>query len=441
MDTLKKLQDEAAEIANRIDAVRAVESENDADIAARDMELQGLVSRAEKVASRIDFEKKVADAGVNLRSVVDRCAPAPEAVAEERGETRIEPVRYGRRLRAFTNAEDAYRVGQWLAGTFLGDANAKRWCQDHGVEARAMGEGTMAAGGFAVPEEMSSQVVRLVETYGVAPSVMQNITMASDTLLVPKRLTGVTGYWIGENSELTTSDPTGTQVQLVAKKLACGTRVANELLSDSVISIADWLVQEFSLELAKKIDEAAFNGTGTSSFGGIQGIVTKIDDGTHTASVVDAAANNDSFEELDVADFSKALGKLPRYALGGAAWYISPAGYHASIERLQLAIGGNTAGDLATGGLPRFLGLPVVQVLVMDSTLGADAGKVKVLVGDAALAGIYGIRDAVNVRSTVDEYARFDQTAWYATVRVDANWHSLGDNSEAGPMVALKSKS
>jgi len=439
MDTLKKLQDEAAELATRIDAVRAVEAESDADIAARDMELKGLVEKADAVSAKLDFESKVAAAGSTLRSVVDRCTPAPEpAEAETREVARIEPVRYSGRLRAFTDPEAAYRVGKWLAGYCLGDADARRWCQDHGVESRAMGESTMAAGGFAVPEEMSSQVIRLVETYGVAPSALQNVPMSSDTLLVPKRLTGVTGYWIGENSEITTSDPTGTQVQLVAKKLAVGTRVANELLEDSIISVADWLVQEFSLELAKKIDEAAFNGDGTSTYGGIQGIVTKIDDGNHTQSVVTAAANNDSFEELDLADFQKAMGRLPRYALGGAAWYISPAGYHASIERLQLASGGNTSGDLSAGGLPRFLGLPVVQTLVMNNTLGTDASTVKVLVGDAALAGIYGVRSAVAVRSTVDEYARFDQTAWYATLRADVNFHSLGDTSEAGPMVALK---
>jgi len=74
----------------------------------------------------------------------------------------------------------------------------------------------------------------------------------------------------------------------------------------------------------------------------------------------------------------------------------------------------------------------------MDNTLGTDANVIKVLVGDAALAGIYGVRNQVNIRSSVDEYARYDQTAWYATMRVDANWHSLGDNSNAGPIVALK---
>jgi hypothetical protein len=83
----------------------------------------------------------------------------------------------------------------------------------------------------------------------------------------------------------------------MAKKLASGTRVARELLLDSVIAVADWLVQEHSLALAKKTDEAAFNGDGTSTYGGIQGITTKINDGTHTAGVVAAAAGNNSFRE------------------------------------------------------------------------------------------------------------------------------------------------
>ena len=437
METLKKLQDEAAEVASRIDAVRAMECDNDADIAARDMDLQALVKRADDIAGKLDFEQKVAASSANLRSVVDRCTPA-EVEQETREVARIEPIHYSRKLRAFDNVEAAYRCGKWLAGTFLGDQDAKRWCMDHGVESRAMGESTMGAGGFAVPEEMSAAIIRNVEAYGVAPSAMQNVPMSSDTLLVPKRLTGVTAYWVGESSEITTSDPTGTQVQLVAKKLACGTRVSNELLSDSIVAVADWLVQEMSLSLAKSGDEAAFLGDGTSSYGGVQGIVTKINDGTHTASVVTAATGNTGFETLDLADFSKALAAVPRYAIGGSAWYISPAGYHASIERLQMAAGGNMVGDLANGGVPRFLGLPVVQTLVLDSTLGADASTIKVLVGDAALAGIYGIREQVNIRSTVDEYARYDQTAWYATVRTDYNWHSLGDTSDAGPMVALK---
>ena len=57
MDNLKKLQDEAAALANRIDAVRAIEAE---DTTARDVELIDLNKRADELTAKIDFEKKVA---------------------------------------------------------------------------------------------------------------------------------------------------------------------------------------------------------------------------------------------------------------------------------------------------------------------------------------------------------------------------------------------
>ena len=56
MDNLKKLQDDAAHLANRIDAVRAVESENQDTIAERDLELEQLTKRASDLAKKIDFE-------------------------------------------------------------------------------------------------------------------------------------------------------------------------------------------------------------------------------------------------------------------------------------------------------------------------------------------------------------------------------------------------
>ena len=81
MDNLKKLQDEAVALANRIDAVRAIESTDADKIAERDLELETLNADAAKLSKKIDFEKSVAEASKNLRSVVDRCTPAPEVRA------------------------------------------------------------------------------------------------------------------------------------------------------------------------------------------------------------------------------------------------------------------------------------------------------------------------------------------------------------------------
>jgi HK97 family phage major capsid protein len=435
MDRLASLRAEASDVAQRIESLAALDSDNQADIAARDLELTGLAERAGKLAGQIAFEDKVAESAKNLRAVADRCTPAPE-VREEPKAVRIEAVRDGRSLKAFRSHEDAYRVGKWLQATYAGDAEAKRWCQDHGVEARTMVGGVNSAGGFAVPEELSATIIRNVETYGVAPTALQNFNMSSDVLSIPKRISGVTGAWLGENSEFSYSDMTGTQVQLVAQKFGVATKVSNELFSDG-IGIADLIATEHALAVAKALDEAAFIGTGTSSYGGHHGVAVKIDTASHTASVVTAEANNTGFETLDREDFLKVLAKCPRYALPGGRWYISPAGYHASMQRLDLAQGGSTG--LAQGFGLTFLGYPVVLVHPMNSTLGADSAKIKCLFGDLAMAGALGIRQGYQLRVSQERFVELDQTLVSGVVRATANFHSLGSTSEAGPVIALKS--
>lgn len=435
MDRLTALRTEAADVATRIEALAAMESDNTADVAVRDMELKGLTDRAQKLAADIDFEAKVVESAKNLRSVAERCSPAPE-VRDER--PRVEPVRDGRTLKAYRSHEEAYRAGKWLQATFTGDADAKRWCQDHGVEARTMVEGVNASGGFTVPPEISTAIIRNVESYGVAPGVLQNFTMQSDTLMIPKRVAGVTGAWLGESSEFTYSDVSGTQVQLVAQKFGVATKVSNELWGDGV-GIAELITSEHALAVAKALDEAVFNGTGTSSFGGHHGIVVKIGTSAYSASVYTAIAGNGSFENLDKEDFIGVVAKTPRYALPGARWYISPAGYHAAMQRLDLNQGGSVS--VAGGFGLTFLGYPVTLVTVMDATLGANTSKIVALFGDMAMAGALGVRQGYALRVSQERFVEFDQTLVTGIVRATAVFHSLGSTSEVGPVVALKTSS
>ena len=436
MDRLSALRAAATEVAERIDSLTALDTDNAADLAARDLELAGLTERAKELTTKIDFEAKVAESAKNLRAVAERSSPAPE-VREERS-VRVEAVRDGRTLKAFRSHEDAYRVGRWLQATFAGDADAKRWCQDHGVEARTMVEGVNSLGGFATPDELSQTIIRNVETYGVAPTALQNFAMSSDTLSIPKRLSGVTGAWLGEGSEFSYSDMTGTQVQLVAQKFGVATKVSNELWADG-IGIADLIASEHSLAVAKALDEAVFTGTGTSAFGGHHGIAVKIDTAPYTASVATAASGNNSFETLDKEDFLAVLAKTPRYALPGARWYISPAGYHASMQRLDLNQGGNAS--VAGGFGLTFMGYPVVLTHVLNSTLGTDASKIKVLFGDMAMAGALGLRQGYALRVSQERLVEYDQTLVTGIVRANAVFHSLGSTTEAGPVVALKTAS
>ena len=320
------------------------------------------------------------------------------------------------------------------------NADDLRWCKDHGVENRALGENSNSTGGVLVPEEFAARVIRLVENYGTfAASNVEKVTMTRDTMIIPKRVTGTTAYFVGEGTTVSESEPSYANVQLVAKKLAVGTRMSSEVVEDALVSLADAVATEFATSLAYKTDLCGWVGDGTgSTYGGIQGLATKINDGTHNAGLVVADAGRTGFETLTITDFIKCIGKMPLYARQGAEWYISPAGFAASMARLRYAAGGNTVETVGGGVNETFLGFKVNLVHVLDSTLGADASKVKVLFGNLALSSIYARRRDFSVRMYDQVYATTDQLLLQGTMRFDINHHSIGDNTTAGPVIALK---
>lgn len=442
---LKKLQDRAAAVAARLNELADMEERSEENTA----ELRKLTEEADKVQSDLEFEQKLAAKEAELRSVVERAAPAKPAPAPEapKAEEKVEirhVLPHHTELRAYGGGEDdvrtAYGIGRWLRGTIFRNEDDLRWCRDHGVQARALNEGTASAGGYLVPDEFAARVIRLVEQYGTMPGACERVTLARDVMNIPKRATGTTAYFVGEGSAITESDPSFTQVQLNAVKLAVATRLSSEVLEDSAsyVNIADQVTLEFGQSLAFKIDSVGWNGAGTAGDGSITGVTVAIDDGTHTASVVDAASGNTGFETLDVDDFLTVIGKLPIYARSGAAWYVSPAGYAASIARLKYALGGNAVSDLSGDAGLSFLGYPVRMVHVLDSTLGADVGVVKVLFGNLGLSSIYASRREFSMKTYDQVYAVNEQLLMQGSMRFTIKHHSLGSNSEVGPVVALK---
>jgi HK97 family phage major capsid protein len=432
MDRLSALRAEAADVAERIETLSAMPTDNQADTDARNLELSGLTDKAKDLSGKIAFEQKVADAAGELRAVADRCKPAPEVVREE--PVRIEPVSYRGRLKAFPNDEqgrrDAYSFGRWLAGYVHGDADAKRWCQDHGIESRALGESVNSAGGVFVPEIASGQVVRLVEENSVWPAAMQLVQMPSDTVTAVKRLSGVTASWTSENAEISASDPSATDIRLVARKLTVSTRVSNELLADAA-AVGDWVIAEFATAISDKLDQAAVNGDGSNTYGGVYGVAQKLL--ASAGSYFTADTDNDTFEELTVNDFLGVVAKLPTYVTQ-PRWYISSYGFAQSMQRLDVGANGRVSFENGTGF--NFLGYPVTISNVLPKS-GDQSGKVMALLGDASLAGMYGIRSAFATKISTERYVEYDQTLYLGIARADMVWHSLGSATEAGPLVGL----
>ena len=437
MDNLKKLQDEAAALANRIDAVRAIESEDQDKIAERDLELETLAKRAGEIAKKVEFEKTVAESAKSLRAVVDRCTPAPEVTEERSEKVRIEAVPFSGRLRAFENAKDAYQVGMWFKAKG-GDAEAKRWCQDHGVEARAMGSASANSGSAAVPDVLSSTVIRLVDEYSAFAQNATNVAMPSDVLLFPRRTGGTTAYWVDENTAITASDPTMNQVTLTAKKVTGAVVVASELLQDSIVSIADFIAAELGLTLANAVEVAAFSGNPANA-PGVAGLVTSHTGGllaasaaTYAASLVTAAG--DTPEEVTKANLLAMMAAVPQHSRQGAKWFCSPYFFATCMQALDLNQGGSVG--LSQGMGLTFLGSPVVLTDRLPS--GADStGAIMALYGNMANSSYYGIRQGIEIASSDQVNFLSDQTVIRAVARVAINHANLGTSTVAGPIIGL----
>ncbi|HUT92646.1 MAG TPA: phage major capsid protein [Thermoguttaceae bacterium] len=332
--------------------------------------------------------------------------------------------------------QDAFESGQFLLATIAPNteagAKAAIWCRENLAASGA----DNAKGGATVPEAFENAVIDLREQYGRFRPNCKQVQMTSDTKIVPRRTGGLTAYFVGDNTEITESDKTWDNVRLTARKIAVLAKFSSEVDEDSVISMADDLADEASYAFAVKEDQCGFLGTGTSTYGGMSGLITECT--TATATTVTALATHLQFSDFTFGDFESMVGKLPDYAEPRAKWYISRAGWAASMLRLLDAAGGNTRDMLEGKATLMFLGYPVVLSQVMNSTL-TDQTTTKgfCYFGDLTLAASFGNRRGVTVKSSDQRYIELDQLAVQVTERFDINVHDVGDTSNPGAMIML----
>lgn len=134
-------------------------------------------------------------------------------------------------------------------------------------------EGTDSAGGFLVPTIFNNQLIQ----DGLESSVVRSngafvVPMSSDTLTYPyvnettRASTvygGIVGYWQAEGSTYLESEPVFGQIRLTAHKFIGYTKVSEELLADSAVSLEPFLRRSFAEAWAHFEDIAFLRGTGS----------------------------------------------------------------------------------------------------------------------------------------------------------------------------------
>ena len=362
----------------------------------------------------------------------------------------------GGQLRAFTKAirfsdgshmdpiEAAYRSGQWLMAVVGRNERATKYCRDHGMggllQQRVMTGDVDSAGGFLVPVEMEQSIIDLRENYGLARQLTRRRPMASDTKSVPKRTGGVTAYFIEEdNAGITASDKSWGNVNFVAKTLAALTLISENLEEDSIVDVVDDLAMEQAYAFATKEDQCWLIGDGTSTYGGMTGLLTLFN-ATAYASRITAASGHDTFAEYDNVDLSSAMAGVADFPGLNPVWLASKTFAENVFGRLKRTAGGNNGGDLDKRARIGYGGYDGYTSEIMPKDGTQAVTTVEALFGDFSKSSSFGDRRGIMIKVLRERYAEKLQVGIRGHERFQIVNHDLGTTTVKGPVAALKAE-
>lgn len=274
---------------------------------------------------------------------------------------------------------------------------------------KALAEGTDSDGGFLVPEEFQAEVFRYATEASIVRPRARVFNMTRDTLGIPKldqssdQFAGVALYWAAESGLKTASQPSFGKITLSVKKLIGLCPVADELLEDSAINLANFLVSLFGEAIAYEEDKKFIQGTGMGQPLGIINGMTIV--ARNTSSTILAT------------DIYKMWTELPVWAEDGAVWLTSKNGIAQLLRANQKET--NTfnffLSNLSQAIPYSLLGKPVLVTDKVETTIGTK--------GDIILANLnyyfIGDRSALQVTSSIHDRFRYDETVFRFVKRVD----------------------
>lgn len=361
---------------------------------------------------------------------------------------RIIPAAMPRRranLKAFKGPDAelrAYQSGLWVMATVHQNQAAKtEYESKFGPLAITQSTTSNTGAAYFVPDVMDYEIVRLTEEYGVARRLCRKKTMTSDTWMGPRWTGTLTAYFVAEGSAPTQSDPTYDAISLTAKNLAAKGKMSRNLQEDSVVDIGDEYAAAAAIAFSRVEDDCLFNGTGTSTYGGITGLFAKITASANSAGL-STATGHTTLASLTLPDYWAAVGLLANFPGITPSWYCHKEVYAGSMGPLQTAAGGATVAEIAAGGKPMFLGYPVEFVNVAPRASTVTTGVTGILFGDLSIAAMFGDRRqrTFEVGMENDDFSK-QLITLLATERFDINCHTIvdpKDSTKPGPIVGLK---
>lgn len=361
-------------------------------------------------------------------------------------------------LKAFKGQErEAYAAGLWFGGALIAYPDQYEFAMQCRAKSRELGMDFISnpnsspnatltglsnqSGGIFVPDVIETRIIEMSLAYGIARRLAEIVPMTSDSKTTPRWSAAMIAYWIGRGQKPSSSDPAWNAVQLIARDLGAMTKIGRQLDEDSLIDLGEKVTINIARAFSLAEDNAMFNGDGTSTYGGIAGLLTLLALAANSACLVTATGHT-TVSALTNDDFLLVTGKAPNYPDADWRWYCHKQVWSQSMARLQLNSGGNRVTEIAQGGQMAYLGYPVEFVNVMPSA--PTTGQISHLFADLQKSVKVGDRRGRTVQAGYenDDFTRQLMTI-LGTQRVDVNCHTIKDpladaNAPGGPVMALK---
>ena len=374
-------------------------------------------------------------------------AKTPVASVSLPGEKRWQKEKlFGRNV--FETAQDANDFGNWVLATPEmaqkrpeRAEQAKKALAERGIKTNTTRFGE--DGGYLVPEQFIADIWSYDTAFGVARMAADIHQMNSDSATRPKS-TGVGGgfvaYWNTEGTAPTLSNLALKNVRLNARPLTVLGKMSRELIDDSPINVGEFAARKIAEVTEQAEDEAVFNGDGTNTYGGVNGILSQFGKTTATNDLRSVTGGGTA-EGHSKANIRSLMGKVGRRYRAGSAWFCHPVMSSVVIDSLAGEFGGGiTLQEVeGFGFIKRFLGYPVIEVEVMPDTIAPSGGQIDLLFGNLSAAVMLGDRQAFDVEFNPHRYWDEGNIGVRGNHRVALNVHELGNVSESvsSPLVAL----
>lgn len=253
MDRIAQLKARRAGIIDKMEAMVAAVPEGQDMTAEQITEFEALKTEDDKVAADLaraeDLERRRAASArpaQPLPGVTPPVATTPAQPAEK-------GLTFVRMARTIIASGGIPHVAQQIA-----EANG-----DSGLFAsQNMGSGP--AGGFLVPEDVSSEVIELLRPASVVMAMGPRIVpMPNGNMTLNRRARGANFRYIGEQQDIPATDVEFGQVKLSAKKLTGLLPISNDLLRASGIAVDRMIRDDMVKDAGVAVDENFLRGAGT----------------------------------------------------------------------------------------------------------------------------------------------------------------------------------